>query len=147
MTDIPEESPLHPLLPLTEEGERADIIILTVDQWEEFRTERRTDRRVRLVQSVLLAVAVAAGLFLVQQAWQEQKARREVAAANQVILRNIDEQTSPERQAAQAAAVDQVVIRVDCNNRKATEDAINQLAAQGLIKPIDITANCQGASR
>lgn len=143
---IPEESPLYPLVPLKEDGEPADIIILTTDQWEEFRRERRTDRRVRFVQSVLLAVAVAAALLLLREAYYEQRSRRELGVSNQVILHNIEEQTSPEHQAAQAAAVNEIVIRVDCNNRKATEDAINELAAQGLIRPVDITSNCRDGS-
>lgn len=144
MTTVPEESPLYPLLPLKGDGEPADIIILTTDQWDEFRTERRTDRRVRFVQSVLLAVAVAAALLLVREAYYEQRSRRELGAANQVILRTIAEQTSPERQAQQDAAVKQIVLTVDCNNRKVTEEALNAIARQrpDLFRQITLTDNC-----
>jgi hypothetical protein len=65
----------------------------------------------------------------------------DVATNTNVIVRDIDKRNSPETQKAQAEALEQIIMRVDCNTRKIIEEALNDIAAEnpGLAFNIKIT--------
>lgn len=142
--DIPEEHPIQDLLPLHVEEGASDVIILTSDQWNEFTKERRTDRKVRFWQSIFLGIAVVTGVWLSRASFYEERDRKNLVAGTQTLLRQIDEQTSPERQAAQDKAVADIIVIVDCNNRRAMQEALDQIQMQrpDLFSRILLTSDC-----
>lgn len=144
MTDIPEEHPIHDLLPIHPDDQPSDVIILTASQWGEFTRERKTDRKIRFWQSIFLAIAVVTGVWLSRASFYEERDRKELVAGTQALLKQIDEQTSPARQAAQDKAVADIIVTVDCNNRRVTEEALNQIQLQrpDLFNRITLTSNC-----
>lgn len=144
MTDIPGEHPIQDLLPLHPEEETASVIILTEAQWNEFTKERRTDRKVRFWQSVFLAIAVVTGVWLSRASFFEERDRKDLVAGTQTLLRQIDAQTSPSAQAARERSVADIIVTVDCNNRRTTEEALNQIQQQrpDLFNRITLTTNC-----
>lgn len=130
--------------------EAGTTVILTHEQWEEFRASNRSLRR-RAWAMVALAVIAMSALAIGQLAQQGRDHDRdlrdqrlaELAQDNHDALQILQRVTSPDAAAAQQHTLDEAIIRIDCNNRKAVEDAINQLAAQKLIRPIHVTKTCQ----
>lgn len=106
-----------------------NVVMLTGPQWEEYQSNNRWMKRALFGLLTMLAITFMILLWL--------------ANDNHSVLGTIKRQTSPAAQKRQQDAVNDIVITIDCNNRKATQDAINQLAAQGIIKSIDVTAACR----
>lgn len=59
----------------------------------------------------------------------------------------IQRQTSPEALARRQAETDEILIRLDCNNRAATQELIDALVLQGLIQPVDILSRCKNVPK
>lgn len=115
------------------------VVVIPVDEWK---ADRKRTRRRDLVQTGLIVLALAAIAFLVKDKIDSETERKAQATVNQAILEDIARQTSPERARQQEEFLNGVLVKIDCNNRQVTQDAINQLAEQGLVDPIDITAMC-----
>lgn len=86
----------------------------------------------------LLANSVAVGLT-----WN-------VAHDTNTIVTDVNFKNSPENQERQRKLLEEIILRVDCNSRKAIEDAINDISsnAPGYIQDINITtARCEATPK
>lgn len=118
-----------------EKGEvGGDLLKVTVDDPAAHRVARIG---AALAVSLLMNTLTLAGVGYL--AWTA----RAVAHDTNLVVRNIEDQTSPDAQAAQQLRIDSILKRFDCSNRTAIEDALNQLVEQGVLnEPIDITDVC-----
>lgn len=64
------------------------------------------------------------------------------------VVGYIDDQTSPERQAEQEAALNSILITIDCNVRISFQEALDELERQGILEPdsVVITDNCNNTT-
>ena len=102
--------------------------------------EIRSSRIYRLLQLVIVMVS----LSLIAQSYNTWQATRTSNNTNKVVHK-IEDQTSPEAIAKQQEAINGIIVQLDCNQRKAFQDALNVLADQGILKPGGInvvTDNC-----
>ena len=63
------------------------------------------------------------------------------------LVQDIDFRNSPAVQERQRVALEEVILRVDCNSRKAIEEALNDIAEEnpGLLFEVNITSErCAG---
>lgn len=108
-------------------------------------TERNQSLQRRLV--VLLLVFLVGNMgFDFWDEWRDEiengkrdDARQEV----QALLAVIEEQTSPEAQAAAQDAVQAIILTIDCNTRQAFQEALDALADE-VLEPgaVLVTDNC-----
>lgn len=69
----------------------------------------------------------------------------DVAHDTNRIVTDVDFRNSPENQKAQAALLDQIILRVDCNSRETIQEALNDISETnpGLSFNVDIVEeNC-----
>lgn len=62
------------------------------------------------------------------------------------IVSDIEFRNSPENQAQQSKALEEIILRVDCNARKAIEEAANQVAIDNPSLALDIDLTSQSCS-
>ena len=106
----------------------------------------RQNRRYHLAIIVGLAV-LAIGLLVLTIIDVNNGANVErVGNSNAEALEILRKQTSPERQAQQAEAINEIILRVDCNSRDAISDALDELERNGVLQgPVTVlTAECEG---
>ena len=84
---------------------------------------------VALVVSIVMNAAGLIGLALVS------------TNTNQVV-RYVKEQTSPDRQKQQEKILNALLVQIDCNAAARLQAGFDSLAAQGLIKHVNVTENC-----
>lgn len=59
------------------------------------------------------------------------------------VVHYVRDQTSPERQRQQERILNALLVEIDCNAAARLQAGFDSLAAQGLIKPVDVTDNCR----
>jgi hypothetical protein len=91
-------------------------------------------RRPFLILVTVICISLLAQAFGSWQTWR-------VADDTNKIVQDVDLRNSPESAARQQSALEEIILRVDCNSRKAIEEALNDISSEnpGLTFNINIT--------
>lgn len=112
-------------------------------------TATRRSPALSLIRLILIVLAAQApALFLIWDQGRDIKDQGDKVQAvtedTNRVVGYIDDQTNPERQAEQQAALDGILVRIDCNDAYRLQLVVDGLVDQGVIQPIDVQANCGG---
>lgn len=97
---------------------------------------------------IVLAVGLAAqfSIDLVDELRDERENDKSANARAEVqeVLEVVRRQTSPEAQARQRDQIEAIIVTIDCNTRVAFQEALDTLAAQGVLQPgaVTVVENC-----
>lgn len=114
--------------------------------------ESITPDNARKIRDVAFAITALFALYAVFQMLDLQRDSRTRGLENRQVIREIDEntnaindvvdqiesQTSPEVQARQQQIIDDIIQKVDCNNREALQDTIDVLVERGVLESGDV---------
>lgn len=116
----------------------ATMVVLDPEQWEYVRNRGNFWKWIAVI-SVLLAVAAISTLLIDRVLDSQQDSRLEtLAEENHDALEILQAQESPETIAQREAALSQLLVVVDCNQRRAIQDLADELVTQGVIKPVNV---------
>lgn len=116
--------------------EVTQMIVLDPEQWEYVRS-RATWWRYFAVACMMLA-ALSSLSLVVNRIYDGRRETRLEALAidNHRTLKILEDATGPDAAARQKAQLDNSLQIIDCNQRKAIQDLVDQLVSQGVIDPI-----------
>lgn len=92
-------------------------------------------RRPFLTLVLIISASLFAQAFASWQTWT-------VAHDTNTIVKDVEFENSPEAKEAQEAYLEEIILRVDCNSRKAIEEALNDISIENpeIVFDINITS-------